>query len=142
MRDFHIDLIWTKIQIAITALGGWLGYFLGGLDGLLIALLVFVALDYVTGVMCAISDHRLSSSVGFRGICRKVLILMLVGIGHILDVHVVGTGTALRTAVICFYLSNEGVSLLENAFHLGLPVPDRLKAVLEQIHGRSEKEGE
>ena len=140
MRDFHIDLIWTKIQIAITALGGWLGYFLGGLDGLLIALLVFVALDYVTGVMCAISDHRLSSSVGFRGICRKMLILMLVGIGHILDVHVVGTGSALRTAVICFYLSNEGISLLENASHLGLPVPDRLKTILEQIHGRSEKE--
>ena len=140
MRDFHIDLIWTKIQIAITALGGWLGYFLGGLDGLLIALLVFVALDYVTGVMCAISDHKLSSAVGFRGICRKVLILMLVGIGHILDVHVVGTGSALRTAVICFYLSNEGISLLENASHLGLPVPDRLKTILEQIHGRSEKE--
>ena len=140
MRDFHIDLIWTKIQIAITALGGWLGYFLGGLDGLLIALLVFVALDYVTGVMCAISDHKLSSAVGFRGICRKVLILTLVGIGHILDVHVVGTGSALRTAVICFYLSNEGISLLENASHLGLPVPDKLKTILEQIHGRSEKE--
>ena len=140
MRDFHIDLIWTKIQIAITALGGWLGYFLGGLDGLLIALLVFVALDYVTGVMCAISDHKLSSAVGFRGICRKMVIFMLVGIGHILDVHVVGTGTALRTAVICFYLSNEGISLLENASHLGLPVPDRLKTILQQIHGRSEKE--
>ncbi len=140
MRDFHIDLIWTKIQIAITALGGWLGYFLGGLDGLLIALLVFVALDYVTGVMCAISDHKLSSAVGFRGICRKMVIFMLVGIGHILDVHVVGTGTALRTAVICFYLSNEGISLLENASHLGLPVPNRLKTILEQIHGRSEKE--
>ena len=142
MRDFHIDLIWTKIQIAITALGGWLGYFLGGLDGLLIALLVFVALDYVTGVMCAISDHKLSSAVGFRGICRKMLIFMLVGIGHILDVHVVGTGSALRTAVICFYLSNEGISLLENASHLGLPVPDRLKTILEQIHGRSEKENQ
>ncbi len=140
MRDFHIDLIWTKIQIAITALGGWLGYFLGGLDGLLIALLVFVALDYVTGVMCAISDHKLSSAVGFRGICRKMVILMLVGIGHILDVHVVGTGSALRTAVICFYLSNEGVSLLENASHLGLPVPDKLKTILQQIHGRSKEE--
>ena len=140
MRDFHIDLIWMKIQIAITALGGWLGYFLGGLEGLLIALLVFVALDYVTGVMCAISDHKLSSAVGFRGICRKMVIFMLVGIGHILDVHVVGTGTALRTAVICFYLSNEGISLLENASHLGFPVPDRLKTILEQIHGRSEKE--
>lgn len=139
MHDFRIDLIWTKVQIAITALGGWLGYFLGGLDGLLIALLVFAVLDYVTGVMCAIADHELSSAVGFKGICRKVLIFMLVGIGHILDVHVVGTGSALRTAVICFYLSNEGVSLLENASRLGLPVPDKLKAILQQLHGRAEK---
>ena len=139
MHDFRIDLIWTKVQIAITALGGWLGYFLGGLDGLLIALLVFSVLDYVTGVMCAIADHELSSAVGFKGICRKVLIFMLVGIGHILDVHVVGTGSALRTAVICFYLSNEGVSLLENASRLGLPVPDKLKAILQQLHGRAEK---
>ena len=138
MRDFSIDLIWTKIQIAITALGGWLGYFLGGLDGLLIALIVFAALDYITGVMCAIADKTLSSAVGFKGVARKVLIFALVGVGHILDTHVVGTGSALRTAIICFYLSNEGVSLLENASHLGLPVPERLKAVLEQLHGRSE----
>lgn len=140
MHDFRIDLIWTKVQIAITALGGWLGYFLGGLDGLLIALIVFAALDYVTGVMCAVADHALSSAVGFKGICRKVLIFMLVGIGHILDVHVVGTGSALRTAVICFYFSNEGVSLLENASHLGLPVPEKLKNVLEQLHSRSDKD--
>ena len=138
MRDFSIDLIWTKIQIAVTALGGWLGYFLGGLDGLLIALIVFAALDYLTGVMCAIADKTLSSAVGFKGVARKVLIFALVGVGHILDTHVVGTGSALRTAIICFYLSNEGVSLLENASHLGLPVPERLKAVLEQLHGRSE----
>ena len=138
MRDFLIDLVWTKIQIAITALGGWLGYFLGGMDGLLIALVVFAALDYVTGVMCAITDHTLSSAVGFKGICRKVLIFALVGVGHVLDTHVVGTGSALRTAVICFYLSNEGVSMLENASHLGLPVPEKLKAVLEQLHDRKD----
>ena len=142
MHDFRIDLIWAKVQIAVTALGGWLGYFLGGLDGLLIALIVFSALDYVTGVMCAVADHELSSAVGFKGICRKVLIFMLVGIGHILDIHVVGTGSALRTAVICFYLSNEGVSLLENASHLGLPVPEKLKNVLEQLHDREKKEEE
>ena len=109
MRDFSIDLIWAKIQIGVTAFGGWLGYFLGGLDGLLIALIVFAVLDYITGVMCAIADRKLSSAVGFRGICRKVLIFALVGVGHVLDTHVVGTGSALRTAVICFYLSNEGV---------------------------------
>ena len=140
MKDFSIELIWTKIQIAVSALGGWLGYFLGGMDGLLITLIVFAALDYITGVMCAIVDHTLSSSIGFKGICRKVLIFMLVGIGHILDVHVVGTGSALRSAVICFYLSNEGVSLLENAAHLGLPVPEKLKNVLEQIHARGDKQ--
>ena len=140
MKDFSIDLIWVKIQIAFTSLGGWLGYFLGGTDGLLIALLVFVVLDYITGVMCAIEDKTLSSAVGFKGIARKVVIFMLMGVGHILDVHVVGTGSALRTAVIFFYLSNEGVSLLENAAHLGLPIPEKLKAVLEQLHSRSEKE--
>ena len=140
MRDFSIDLIWAKIQIAITAIGGWLGYFLGGLDGLLIALIVFVALDYVTGIMCAIADKTLNSAVGFRGICRKVIIFMLVGVGHIIDVHVVGSGAALRTAVICFYLSNEGISLLENAAHLGLPIPEKLKLILEQLHSRGEKD--
>ena len=138
MRNFSIDIIWAKIQIAITALGGWLGYFLGGMDGLLIALLVFVILDYVTGVMRAIADHELSSAIGFKGICRKVLIFALVGVGHVLDTHVVGTGSALRSAVICFYLSNEGVSLLENASHLGLPIPEKLKAILSQLHNKSD----
>ncbi len=139
MRNFSIDIIWAKIQVAITALGGWLGYFLGGMDGLLIALLVFVILDYVTGVMRAIADHELSSAIGFKGICRKVLIFALVGVGHVLDTHVVGTGSALRSAVICFYLSNEGVSLLENASYLGLPIPDKLKEILSQLHNRQDK---
>ena len=140
MRNFSIDIIWAKIQIAFTALGGWLGYFLGGMDGLLIALLVFVILDYLTGIMRAIADKSLSSAVGFKGICRKVLIFALVGVGHVLDTHVVGTGSALRSAVICFYLSNEGVSLLENASHLGLPVPDKLKAILSQLHNKQDQD--
>ena len=143
MRDFSIDLVWAKIQGAITVIGGWLGYFLGGMDGLMIALVVFVILDYVTGIMCAINDRKLSSAVGFRGICRKVLIFLLVGIGNIIDVQVLGSPGVLRTAVIFFYLSNEGVSLLENAAHLGLPVPDAIKTVLEQLHDRSDgKEGQ
>ena len=140
MNNFSIHLIWAKIQIAVTALGGWLGYYLGGLDGLLIALLVFVVLDYITGVMCAIADRDLSSAVGFKGICRKILIFALVGVGHVLDTHVVGTGSALRSAVICFYLSNEGVSLLENASHLGLPVPEKLKAILSQLHNKQDQD--
>ncbi|WP_350336776.1 phage holin family protein [[Clostridium] symbiosum] len=133
MKEF-----WNTIQLIFTAIGGWLGYFLGGCDGLLIALVVFVAVDYITGVMCAVADRKLSSEVGFKGICRKVLIFLLVGIANILDVQVIGTGSVLRTAVIFFYISNEGVSLLENAAHLGLPIPEKMKAVLEQLHDRAE----
>ncbi|MBQ6326324.1 MAG: phage holin family protein, partial [Clostridia bacterium] len=101
MRDFSIDLIWTKVQIAITAIGGWVGYFVGGMDGMLIALIVLMSLDYISGIMCAVIDKKLSSAIGFRGICKKVLILMLVGVANIVDLHVVGTGSALRGAVIC-----------------------------------------
>ena len=137
MKEF-----WNVIQMVFAAVGGWLGYFLGGCDGLLYALLAFVVLDYITGIMCAIADKKLSSEVGFKGICRKVLILALVGVGHVLDTYVIGTGSILRTAVIFFYLSNEGVSLIENATHLGLPVPEKLKAVLEQLHDRAEKDGD
>lgn len=137
MKEF-----WNTMQMVFAAVGGWLGYFLGGCDGLLIALVVFAVVDYITGVMCAVNDKKLSSEVGFRGICRKVLIFFLVGVANILDVQVIGTGSVLRTAIIFFYLSNEGVSLVENAAHLGLPVPEKLKAVLEQLHDRAEKGGD
>ena len=137
MKEF-----WNTIQGIFAAIGGWLGYFLGGCDGLLVALIVFVVCDYITGVLCAINDRKLSSAVGFKGICRKVLIFILVGIGNVIDVQVLGTPGVLRTAIIFFYLSNEGLSLTENAAHLGLPVPEKLKAVLEQLHDRDEKEDE
>ena len=131
MKEF-----WTTIQLIFAAVGGWLGWFLGGCDGLLYALLAFVTIDYITGVMCAFVDHKLSSEVGFKGIFKKVLIFLLVGVAHIVDLHVVGTGNALRGAVVCFYLSNEGVSLLENAAHLGLPIPEKMKSILAQLHNR------
>ena len=134
MKEF-----WNLCQLVFTAVGGWLGYFLGGCDGLLIALVVFVVADYITGIMCAVTDRKLNSEVGFKGICRKVVIFMLVGIAHVIDVTVIATGSVLRTAVTFFYLSNEGVSLLENAGHLGLPIPETLKEVLEQLHERAEK---
>ena len=120
MKEF-----WNTIQLIFSAVGGWLGYFLGGCDGLLYALIAFVVIDYITGVMCAIINRELSSAVGFKGIFRKVLIFLLVGIANIIDVQVIGTGAVLRTAVIFFYISNEGVSLLENAGHLGLPYPGK-----------------
>ena len=131
--------LWNTMQIILAAVGGWLGYFLGGCDGLVYALLLFVAADYVTGVMCAAVDKRLSSEIGFKGICKKVLIFVLVGLANILDVQIIGTGCVLRTAVIFFYISNEGVSLLENAAHLGLPVPEKLKDILPQLHNRAEE---
>ena len=134
--------IWSGIQLAFTAVGGFLGWFLGGVDGLLYALLAFTVIDYITGVMCAVTDKNLSSSVGFKGICRKVLIFTLVGLGNIVDVYVLGQGGVLRTAVIFFYLSNEGVSILENSAHLGLPIPEKLKEVLEQLHDREGKNDE
>lgn len=134
--------IWSGIQIAFTALGGFLGWFLGGIDGFLYALIAFTVIDYITGVMCAITDKNLSSSIGFKGICRKVLIFTLVGIGNIVDVYVLGEGGVLRTAVIFFYLSNEGVSILENSAHLGLPIPEKLKEVLEQLHNRGGNDDE
>lgn len=137
MKEF-----WNTIQVIFTAVGGWLGYFLGGCDGLVYALLIFVVADYITGVMCAIADKKLSSEVGFKGICRKVLIFVLVGVANVLDVQIIGSGSVLRTAVIFFYISNEGVSLLENAAHLGLPVPEKMIAVLKQLHDRSEKDGD
>ena len=137
MKEF-----WLMIQAVFTGFGGWIGYYLGGCDGLLYALIAFVTVDYLTGVMCAIADKKLSSNVGFKGICRKVLIFLLVGIANIIDVQVIGQVGILRTAVIFFYLSNEGVSLLENAGHLGLPIPEQLKTVLEQLHDRAGKDGD
>lgn len=141
-EEFAMKEFWLMIQTVFTGLGAWIGYYLGGCDGLLYALIAFVTVDYLTGVMCAIADKKLSSNVGFKGICRKVLIFLLVGIANIIDVQVIGQVGILRTAVIFFYLSNEGVSLLENAGHLGLPIPEQLKTVLEQLHDRAGKDGE
>ena len=136
----RIERIWTTIQLVFSAIGGWLGFFLGGLDGLLTALIAFVVIDYITGVMCAILDRELSSTVGFQGIFRKIVIFTLVGIAHIMDTQVIGSGSGLRSAVICFYLSNEGLSILENTGKLGLPIPERLKAILAQLNNRNNAE--
>lgn len=125
--------LWNVIQIGLAAAGAWLGWFLGGMDGLIYAMLVFVIADYATGVMCAISDRHLSSETGFKGICKKILIFVLIGVANLIDVYVIKSGAMLRTATIFFYLSNEGISLLENAVHLGLPVPEKIKQALKQL---------
>lgn len=135
MRD-----IWSFIQVGFAAVGGWLGYFLGGMDGFIYALITFVVVDYITGLMCAVLDKKLSSEIGFRGIFKKILIFSLVAIGHIIDKSVIGDGSVIRTAVIFFYLSNEGISILENAAHIGLPIPQKLKDVLGQLHNKGDEE--
>lgn len=132
--------IWLYIQTVLAAIGGFLGWYLGGADGFLYALIAFVALDYITGIVCAIIDKKLSSDIGFRGIFKKMLIFLIVGAANILDTEVLGSGSALRTAVIFFYLSNEGVSILENAAHAGLPIPQKLKEILVQLHERDNGE--
>lgn len=124
----------NSIQLIITALGGYIGWFLGGFDGFLYALIAFVAIDYITGLMVAVLERKLSSEVGFRGIFKKVLVFTLVGIGNIVDVNLIKNGSAIRTAVIFFYLSNEGISILENAGKIGLPIPEKLKIALEQLN--------
>ena len=133
--------MWNLIQLEFAAVGGWFGWFLGGWDGTIMALVLFITIDYMTGIMCAVSDKSLSSEIGFNGIFRKVVILMLVGIGALMDRYIIGNGEILRTAVIFYYLSNEGISILENAAHLGLPVPEKLKGVLEQLKDDEYEEG-
>ena len=121
------------LQMAFAAIGGWLGWTLGGYDGFLYALIAFMIIDYVTGVMCAILERKLSSDIGARGIFKKVLIFILVAVAHIIDSRIIGNGGAIRTAVIFFYVSNEGISIIENAARIGLPIPEKLKKVMEQL---------
>lgn len=121
------------LQTVFAAVGGFLGWFLGGFDGLIYTLAAFVVIDYITGVMVAIVKKEVSSEVGFKGIFKKVLIFTLVGIGNIVDINLIGSGSAIRTAVIFFYLSNEGISILENAGLIGLPIPQKLQDILAQL---------
>lgn len=134
MTENTLQSVWLRIQLVFSAFGGALCALLGGLDALLTVLVAFSALDYLTGVINAIAQRQLSSAVGFKGICKKVLIFVLVGAANLLDTHLTGGSGALRSAVICFYLSNEGISMLENAAKLGLPIPEGLREVLKQLH--------
>lgn len=139
-RNMAIKELWIVLQTVIAAVGGWLGWFLGGLDGFLYALIIFVIVDYITGIMVAIINKELSSEIGARGIFKKILIFILVGIAHIIDSRLIGEGSVIRTAVIFFYLSNEGISIIENSTRIGLPVPQKLKDVLAQLHGKAKGE--
>ena len=131
-----------KVQVIFAALGGFLGWFVGGLDGLLYALIAFVVVDYITGVLRAIVEKNLSSRIGAKGIVKKVAIFLIVGIANITDIHLLGGGSALRTATIFFYCSNEGISLIENSAVLGLPIPQVFLDALSQIRKKSDGKSE
>lgn len=140
-----MNKVWNVLSGIFAAIGLWLGLFIGPVNGLLIALIVFVITDYVTGFASAIVRKELSSSVGFKGLARKILIFLIVGIANVLDVYVLGANAVLRTAVILFYMANEGLSIIENAGEIGLPIPKKLKEVLAQLRkksGEDEKDGE
>lgn len=125
--------LFDLIKVIFTAIGGYLGYLLGGHDSFLYALIAFVVIDYITGVMLAIIKRRLSSAIGFKGIFKKVMVFLMVGVGHTIDAYLIKNGGAIRTAVIFFYISNEGISILENSANIGLPIPGKLKDILVQL---------
>lgn len=135
----NVKVLWSNLQVGFAAIGGWLGWVLGGYDGFLYTLIAFVVIDYITGFMAAIVEQKLSSEIGFKGIFKKVLIFTMVAIGHILDSRIIGDGSVLRTAVIFFYLSNEGISIIENTSRVGLPIPEKLKDILVQLNGDKKK---
>ena len=128
------------MKLGFSLIGGIIGFMFGEIDGLLLALIVFVVIDYVTGFICAWAEKKLSSEVGAKGIAKKVFIFMLVAVANIIDTQILHNGAAIRTAVIFFYLANEGVSICENAGRLGLPIPKKLRSVLEQLNEEEDNE--
>ena len=122
------------LQVIVTVLGAFVGGVIGGLDSLAYALVLFVAVDYITGIMAGVVEKKISSEVGFKGIFRKVVIFILVSIAHIIDSKILGNGSAIRTAVIFFYISNEGISILENSGRIGLPIPRKIMDILHQLN--------
>ncbi|HFI0976751.1 TPA: holin family protein [Streptococcus suis] len=126
----------TLNKILFSMIGGLIGSLFGELDGILYALLVFIIIDYLTGIFAAVVEKQLSSSIGFRGIFKKIAILFLVSLGHMIDTAIIKQGGTIRTMVIFFYLSNEGLSILENTVRIGLPIPEKLQAILKQIKER------
>lgn len=137
-----MKLSWHMVKAGLSAIGGWAGWFLGGMDGFLYALVAFVVIDYIGTIMVAIVNRELLSKINFQSILKKIFIFTMVGIGHTLDAHIVSCGHAFRTAIIFFYLSNEGISLIQNASRLGLSVPGKLREILSQLKDKSGDDGE
>lgn len=125
-EDARMRIVLIMVQSIIrVVLGGW--------DGLLSALVLFMIVEYLTQILVAILNKEISSEIGFCGIAKKVSIFFLVAVGNVIDVLIIQNGGIIRTAVIFFYLSNEGIVILENVAMLGLPIPQKLKDILEQL---------
>lgn len=133
-RVIYLNEIWDLARAFFSLLGCYLSFTLGGLDKFLYALIFMMVIDYITGVINAIVEKKLNSDVGFKGILKKFMILVIVSIANVLDNVILDTHEVLRTSIIFFYMANEGISLLENASRIGLPVPDKIKQILEQLH--------
>ena len=135
--------VWIIIETMFAAIGGAIAAFLGGFDGLLTALVIFIVIDYITGIFAAVVQKRLSSAIGYKGIIRKALIFLIIGMADLIDRHIlnlsVGGGEIVRDIVICFFLANEGVSIFENAALIGLPIPKVMKNILLQLREKIDK---
>ena len=131
MEDFKLIASYMSI------IGAVLGWFLGGGTPALYTLIVFMGIDYISGVMLAVVNKDVSSAIGARGIFKKMMIMAFVGMGHLLDAYIIGQGQMLQTAIIFFYISNEGISILENTTELGLPIPQKLKDILVQLNQKN-----
>jgi len=131
--------IWNWIQIVTTGTKGGLDYFFGGFDGIFFTLVAVSTADYVMGVFRAIFEKKKSNKIGVKGIAKKVAIMILVGVGNMIDSHLLGGGVALRTTILFFYISTEGISLLRNVAAIGLPIPQILETTLTQINRKSEQ---
>ena len=118
-------------------LGAVVGFLFGDMRGCLVALLCFIILDFITGVLTGIVEKNLSSEVAWRGIIRKLIEILIVSAAHIFDKYVCGSGDIILTAVCFLFISTEGISLLENAARLGVPIPKKLVEALSQLKIKS-----
>ena len=129
-----MNKILESLKYVFIVIGGYVGFYLGSIDAFIYTLLAFIIADYITGVLRAGVERKLSSSVGFKGIAKKIVIFIVVGIANLCDVNLIkGDGTMIRTAIIFFYIANEGLSILENTMAIGLPIPEKLREMLEQL---------
>ena len=128
----------NAVKSIIAAVCAMFGFVFGDLNGLMIALVALIILDYISGVIAAVVEKKLSSEVGAKGIAKKIFMLLIVAVANIVDINVIGEGHVLKSVTVVFYIANECISLIENAGRLGVPVPKKLPDVLEQLKSKGE----